>query len=106
MKHHGAGLLRIVRDEDWVEAFCADWRSVEHDEADRTMLEYVEALTQAPPRPRLEHVEAMRAAGFSDREIFEANQIAGFFAWVNRTVDGLGVELEDYWDEAGPEEAE
>ena len=37
----------------------------------------------------------MRAAGFSDQAIFEANQIAGFFAWVNRTVDGLGVELED-----------
>ena len=95
MRHHGAGLLRQVRDREWTEGFKRDWRSVELDEADRAMLEYVDALTQAPPRPQLAQVERMRETGFSDQAIFEANQIAGFFAWVNRTVDGLGVELED-----------
>lgn len=107
MKHHGAGLLRLVRDEDWVRAFASDWRSVELEEAERAMLDYVEALTASPPRPRREQLHAMRAAGLSDREIFEVNQVAGFFCWVNRTVEGLGVELEDYWpasERHGPSE--
>ncbi len=95
--HHGAGLLRQVRDEGWVERFKTDWRSVELEAADAAMLDYVEALTASPPRPTLAQVESLHEAGFKDQAIFEINQIAGFFAWVNRTVQGLGVELEDFW---------
>ena len=87
-------MLRQVRDREWVEAFKADWRSVEMDAADRAMLAYVEALSATPPQPRLAQVERMRELGLSDQAIFEVNQIAGFFAWINRTVEGLGVELE------------
>ena len=46
-----------------------------------------------------EDVGALREAGFDDESILEVNQITGFFAWCNRTVDGLGVELEDGWEE-------
>ncbi len=44
-------------------------------------------------------VIAMRSVGFSDEAILDINQITGFFAWCNRTVDGLGVQLEDFWDD-------
>jgi len=94
-------LLRQVRDADWVERFKTDWRSVGLDAADEAMLTYVEALTVPPPRPALAQVERLRELGFDDQAIFEINQIAGFFAWVNRTVSGLGVELEEFWD--GPD---
>ena len=67
------------------------------------MLAYVEALTVSPPQPRLEHIERLRELGFEDQAIFEINQIAGFFAWVNRTVQGLGVELEEFWDAEEPD---
>lgn len=87
-------MLRQVRDREWVEAFKRDWRSVELDESETAMLEYVESLTATPPGPQLAQVERMRELGFTDQAIFETNQIAGFFAWVNRTVEGLGVELE------------
>lgn len=33
----------------------------------------------------------MRDAGLSDREILEVNQVAAYFAYVNRSVPGLGV---------------
>ena len=42
-------------------------------------------------------VVALRDVGFSDKAILEINLIVGFFAWCNRLVDGLGVELEPYW---------
>ena len=41
----------------------------------------------------------LREAGFDDRAILDINQIVGYFAYVNRVADGLGVELEDFWGE-------
>ena len=61
------------------------------------MLAYVDKLTLTPARVVQADIEALRAAGFDDRAILDINQITGFFAWCNRTVDGLGVGLESYW---------
>lgn len=63
------------------------------------MLEYVEVLTRTPARVVRSHIEALRGSGFSDVAILEINQITGFFAWCNRTIDGLGVQLEDFWND-------
>ena len=43
-------------------------------------------------------VHELRGAGFEDADILDINQITGYFAFVNRLADGLGVELESYWD--------
>jgi len=63
------------------------------------MLEYVDVLTVPPAEVTEDFVVAMRKQGFSDEAILEVNQITGFFAWCNRTIDGLGVELEDFWND-------
>ncbi len=42
-------------------------------------------------------VEALKAAGLSEVEILDVNQITGYFGYVNRLADGLGVPLEKYW---------
>ena len=63
------------------------------------MLDYVAKLTEAPATVARGDVEGLRAAGFGDEAILEINQVTGFFAWCNRTVDGLGVELEDFWND-------
>ena len=39
-------------------------------------------------------VAALRAAGWDDGEILEINQVAAYFAYANRTVQGLGVTTE------------
>ena len=39
-------------------------------------------------------LEPMRAAGLSDAEILDTNQVAAYYAYANRLVDGLGVRLE------------
>ncbi len=86
-----------MADRDWVEAFKRDYRAVALDDADRRMLSYVDLVTRTPGAVRQADVERLRAAGFNDEAVLEINQIAGFFAWCNRTVSGLGVELEDFW---------
>lgn len=65
------------------------------------MLAYAVKLTRAPWEMDRADVEALRAEGFSDAAILDINQITGYFNFVNRLADGLGVELEPYWKDAG-----
>ncbi len=64
------------------------------------MLEYAVKLTQEPWNMNQADVQRLREAGFEDVDILDINQITGYFAFVNRLADGLGVELEAYWNEA------
>jgi len=61
------------------------------------MCEYVEKLTLKPWEMIEADVLALRYAGFSDSAILDINQVTGYYAYANRLVDGLGVELEDFW---------
>ena len=60
----------------------------------RALLQYVERVTVQPTSVTAEHVEELRRAGFDDRAISDAVQIAAYFAYINRVADGLGVDLE------------
>ena len=64
--------------------------------ADRAMLDYVAKLTRTPSEVTRDDVQALRDAGFDDRAILDIAQITAYFAFVNRTADGLGVTLEAY----------
>ena len=64
------------------------------------MLIYVEKLTVRPWEMVEEDVIALREVGFGDAAILDINQVTGYYAYVNRLADGLGVELEPYWTEA------
>jgi uncharacterized protein YciW len=39
-------------------------------------------------------VEALRAAGFKDEEVLGMAEVVAYYAYANRIVDGLGVDLE------------
>ncbi len=41
-------------------------------------------------------IARLRSAGWSDRAILDLTLVVGYFAFVNRIADGLGVELENY----------
>ena len=60
----------------------------------RALLQYAERLAAQPASVTAEHVEALRAAGYEDRAIHDAAQIAAYFSYINRVADGLGVDLE------------
>jgi alkylhydroperoxidase family enzyme len=62
------------------------------------MLDYAVKLTRTPWAMTADDVEALRRAGFDDAAILDVNQVASYYAFVNRLADGLGVELESFWD--------
>ena len=55
------------------------------------MLEYAEKLTLKPGNMIEEDVEQLRNEGIDDGKILELNQIVGYFNYVNRLLNGLGV---------------
>jgi len=67
------------------------------------MLDYVAKLTREPWAMEAADVDRLRRSGFDERAILDICQVAAYYAFVNRLADGLGVELEDYWDEADRE---
>lgn len=81
-----------------MERLQRDFRSAQIAEADRAMLEYAMKLTLEPWTMIQADVQKLRDAGFADADILDINQITGYFAFVNRLADGLGVELESFWN--------
>jgi len=74
-----------------------DFHQADLSPADRAMCEYVEKLTLKPWEMVEADVIALRVVGFSDSAILDINQVTGYYAYVNRLADGLGVELEEFW---------
>lgn len=99
MRHHGAGLRRLIKNDKLVDDLTADYRHAEISSADHAMLDYAAKLTREPASVTSIEVEKLREAGFSDAAILDICQITAYYAFVNRLADGLGVELEDYWNE-------
>lgn len=62
--------------------------------AELELLRYARKLTLTPGRMEKADVERLQALGVDDGEILEANQIIGYFNYVNRLLNGLGVTTE------------
>jgi len=63
------------------------------------MLDYAVKLTRDPGAMAPCDTEALQAAGFGDRAILDICQIVSYYNYVNRLADGLGVELEEGWED-------
>ncbi len=78
-----------------------DYRNAPISSADLAMLDYAVKLTKTPWAMAQEDVDKLREEGFGDGAILDINQITGYYNFVNRLADGLGVELEPSWREKG-----
>ncbi len=93
--HHFAGLSRLLQDDSRAREIRAALETEVFERAfaprERAILGYARQLTLSPAEMCETSIQAMRAAGLDDGEILEVNQVASYFAYVNRTVLGLGV---------------
>ena len=90
-------MLRLTKDESLVNQLKEDWQQAKISDAEKAMLAYSVKLTREPWRMEEKDVVALRDVGFTDTDILDINQIVGYYAYVNRLADGLGVELEQIW---------
>ena len=63
------------------------------------MLSYAVKLSLKPWKMREADIQELRDAGFSNAGILDIVQVTGYYAYVNRLADGLGVKLEAFWKE-------
>lgn len=71
-----------------------DWRALELEQGDATMLEFAEKLTFQPAQVDAADIEALRDAGFDDGGIYDIVLVAAYRNFINRVNDGLGVSTE------------
>jgi len=79
-----------------VHAVARDWRSAPLTQADRALCAFAAKLTHNPAKMEPADLDALRAEGFDDRAIHDAVQVIGYFNYINRVADALGVEPEDF----------
>ena len=77
-------------------ALVRGWRETDLSEADRALCSYTERLTLHQGDMGPEDLQVLRSHGFDDTAIHDATQIVGYFNYITRVADGLGVEPEDF----------
>lgn len=95
VEHHYAGLARLLGDRKRADAvyqaLAAAKPEARFKGKELALLIYVRKLTLSPGEMSQADIETLRAAGASDGEILEANQVAAYFNYSNRLLNGLGV---------------
>ena len=98
LANHWANARHLIGDggrADRIEAALAARRPEDAFEGrELALMRYAEKLTLRPGDMERADVDALVAAGLDDGEILEANQIVGYFNYVNRCLNGLGVTTE------------
>ena len=93
--NHWSNARHLIADDKKADLIGAAFKSRSlqdvFDGAELEMLNYAEKLTLRPNEMRKTDVDLLKSAGISDGEILEVNQIIGYFNYVNRLLNGLGV---------------
>ena len=58
------------------------------------MCRWAEKLTKSPGEMSKSDINILEDVGFSQEAISDAAQVVGYFNYINRIADGLGVDLE------------
>lgn len=89
---HGAALRQLSGDPGWAETVLFNWRAAALSPRQRAMLAFVEKVTLESHRIEEPDRQALRDAGFSDRDIFDIAAVAGFFAMSNRVASATAMQ--------------
>lgn len=97
LANHWANARHLIGDEARAEAIhralAADRPEQAFEGKELALLRYTRKLTRTPGEMVEDDVAALKRAGADDGEILEVNQICGYFNYVNRCLNGLGVTL-------------
>jgi len=96
--HHSSNLKRLYGDDSGFERAIAALREGKLDDGfegkELVMLQYVEKLTTRVSDMEKQDYIDLIASGCTDEEVLELNQVVGYFCYVNRLLNGLGVTTE------------
>ena len=91
---HGDDFRDEVKNQKLAEHLKHDWRTPTLTEKDIALCSWAEKLTLSPDEMNESDVHNLEKIGFSQDAISDAAQVIGYFNYINRIADGLGVDLE------------
>lgn len=98
VKHHSEGLKKLLNNPNqFVEILSVLESQVFHEFFDikyEKALKYAKLLTLNPDSVSDKDIEELIKVGFTNGEVLEINQVTAYFNYANRTVLGLGVNIE------------
>lgn len=77
-------------------AIVRDWRTSPLSSANRALCAFAAKLTHEQQAMSPADLDALRREGFDDRAIHDAAQVVGYFNYVTRVADALGIEPETF----------
>ena len=98
---HGAAVREMSGDPQLGEALVMNYRVAKISPKQRAMLDFAVKLTEASAKVEEADRQALRDAGFTDRDIFDIASVAGFFNMTNRVASATDMRPnEDYHAQA------
>jgi uncharacterized peroxidase-related enzyme len=77
-----------------VDSLIKDWRQAKLSRVDAALCAYADKLTRTPAEITGEDIKDLKSQGLTDCAIHDAAQVVGYFNYINRVAEGLGVDLE------------
>jgi len=77
-----------------------DYRKADLSSRERALCDFAVKLTHLASEVDQADVDALRAQGLDDTTISDAIQVIGYFNYVTRVADGIGIEDEPDWSQA------
>ncbi len=81
---HGAAVRQRAKDPEMGELIAQNFRAADLPPRQKAMLEFATRLTEAPDKIDEEDRQALRRAGFTDRDIWDIAAVAAFYNMSNR----------------------
>ena len=75
----------------------SDYRAASLSPRELALCDFAVKLTHLAAEVDESDVDALRAVGLSDRDVSDAIQVVGYFNYVTRVADGVGIEDEPEW---------
>jgi uncharacterized peroxidase-related enzyme len=96
MESHSADLRAEVGSQDLALAIQNDYRTAGVEAKEVALLDYAVKLTRSPSEMKEEDIFRLRQHGFTDEQIVDAVHCIAYFNFINRVLDGLGVDPDPF----------
>ena len=94
MESHEKDLRSAVESDGQRQAVQDDYHSASLTAREVSLLDFAVKLTKQPADVQRHDLDALRVHGFTDEQLVDAVHCIGYFNFINRVLDGLGVDPE------------
>ena len=84
----------MVQSDDQRQAVQEDYRAAGLTRREIALLGFAVKLTKSPSAVRKNDLDVLRGHGLNDEQVVDAVHCIGYFNFINRVLDGLGVDPE------------